>query len=274
MQIEKTHLQPSSLYKNERPDPQTGDTSADARNTGKTAQQAEHQRGVIRNLQNGHYKGVADLRLRINFHDEIMELEKATLASQVARELPPLQDSLEGLFAVFGGGMELTAEQKAGFDELAASFSQRLDVLQRNGIDSLLADLQNAHTEFKDGLAALFASAEQALAQEPMPATDGSPLETGAATEGETGETVATVPEQTPTPSLPAEVSSWLSTLDKIFANTLGALQKSFSASILPELQPAPGNGRAYDKFLTIYTNIMAAGTPPPAEDDPLKIVS
>jgi len=32
---------------------------------------AERQRGVIRLLQEGHFKGVADLRLRINFFDEL-----------------------------------------------------------------------------------------------------------------------------------------------------------------------------------------------------------
>jgi hypothetical protein len=32
------------------------------------------KRGVIRNLLSGHYKGVADVRLRINFHDELQAL--------------------------------------------------------------------------------------------------------------------------------------------------------------------------------------------------------
>lgn len=32
------------------------------------------QRGVIRNLMAGHFQGVADVRLRINFHDELQAL--------------------------------------------------------------------------------------------------------------------------------------------------------------------------------------------------------
>ena len=38
--------------------------------------QATDTKGVINNLLAGHYKGVADVRLRINFADELLALEQ------------------------------------------------------------------------------------------------------------------------------------------------------------------------------------------------------
>ncbi|MHC4216368.1 MAG: hypothetical protein ACYSWP_23700 [Planctomycetota bacterium] len=45
------------------------------------------QRGVIRNLMEGHYKGVSDVRLRINFHEEITAIENQQLQAASAEKL-------------------------------------------------------------------------------------------------------------------------------------------------------------------------------------------
>ena len=44
---------------------------------------AEGQKGVLRLLQEGHFKGVSDVRLRINFHDEISAMESEQLMEKL-----------------------------------------------------------------------------------------------------------------------------------------------------------------------------------------------
>ena len=48
------------------------------------------QKGVIRNLQDGHFKGVADVRLRINFQAELNAIRQesgSALVRQTAAEI-------------------------------------------------------------------------------------------------------------------------------------------------------------------------------------------
>ena len=51
-------------------------------------------KGVLRLLQEGHFKGVADVRLRINFHDELAAIEQAHLRASAQENTVPLTESL------------------------------------------------------------------------------------------------------------------------------------------------------------------------------------
>lgn len=56
------------------------------------SEEASEQKGVIRNLLNGHYKGAADVRLRLNFGDELAQLESSQVSGIMAEPPPELAD--------------------------------------------------------------------------------------------------------------------------------------------------------------------------------------
>ncbi len=58
--------------------------------------------GVIRNLLEGHYKGVADVRLRINHFEELAAIESAQLKALAEQEVAGLLGSGPGLYSSYG----------------------------------------------------------------------------------------------------------------------------------------------------------------------------
>jgi len=60
----------------------TGETSAQEASS-VAAQEDSRAKGVLRLLQEGHFKGVADVRLRINFHEELTAIAHENLVPVV-----------------------------------------------------------------------------------------------------------------------------------------------------------------------------------------------
>jgi len=73
---------------------------------------SEEQKGVIRNLLEGHFKGVADVRLRINHFEELSAIENSQLKSVVTENIDnvssPITETINGLFG--DDGQELTIQ--------------------------------------------------------------------------------------------------------------------------------------------------------------------
>jgi hypothetical protein len=72
--------------------------------------------GVIRLLEAGHFKGVADVRLRINFFDELS-------ARAVAAAQPVLDEQTENLIATLSGGVDELTDSLALDDEARSAIS-------------------------------------------------------------------------------------------------------------------------------------------------------
>lgn len=65
--------------------------------------ESSDSQGVLRLLQEGHFKGVADIRLRINFFDELAAVEAEKLQA-IADE--QIEDILQSINTIFGGLIE------------------------------------------------------------------------------------------------------------------------------------------------------------------------
>ena len=59
------------------------DSGTTAKESGKTS-----EKGVIRKLQEGHFKGVADVRLRTIFHAELQAAKSKMISRNLARQHP------------------------------------------------------------------------------------------------------------------------------------------------------------------------------------------
>jgi|GEM_PF-1265597 len=127
-------------------------------------QTPEKTRGVIRLLEEGHFKGVADVRLRINFFDElssrahhaaqpVVDEQTAKLSDAVATKIEETIAALEvddatkeaigEAVAAFDSALQdgvatFKSQNAGGADALVASFQTQIDTLIANLSDLLI----------------------------------------------------------------------------------------------------------------------------------------
>ncbi len=240
--------------------------------------------GVIRNLQNGHYKGFADVRLRIVHAEKLAALQ----AQQFAGALDGAADSLAGALEPVVNDLmaELDAAAAAAVDaadpaaiegeaEVAAtdvdpnpldSFRAALAAALAGGVNTAATFTDAAQTAFQtllDQLGLNSVAAEPAAAEEtadPAPAgtTDGTDETTGAlvADASEVTEVEVAVAVEADAAVVPRDD---LAELTAAFDAALATiLERAGAASALPPLSEPNGNGAAYAKFLTMYNDLQA----------------
>ena len=176
--------------------------------------------GVLDLLQKGHFQGVADVRLRLNFHQVLAGLEHESVKAAAGVAVPSLVDAVGGEIDSFlqapDTGTELAAEIEGLFESFASTSRQlALDLVDG---ESLTAGLRSA-----------FASLEESLR--------GVLLEPS---------------------SDPGKFEAFLEGLGQVFSKHLASLGESLEDTLLPELSDPHGNGRAYEKFLGQYKGLQA----------------
>lgn len=199
--------------------------------------------GVLRLLMNGHFKGVADVRLRTIFHNEIEVLQVEAMGTAVAEAAGALTE-LVGvpLDELISSGV-LDEEQATAVSELQQAFGQAVD---------------EAIEQFKTAPG----MDEEALTNGLQSAFDGlsGPLETLLAP---------------PAPAEPVDpLSGLLVDAPVVEPSILDALKDAFDAgmvqvnealvasSILSPPSLPRGNGVAYEKFLSVYEELTAPAEP------------
>jgi len=240
--------------------------------------------GVLRLLQEGHFKGVADVRLRITFAEEIAAMEREQTEPIVA-------DGVTGLVDTVAAGMEpFTVEN--GLDEqtvtgigeasaaLTASLEKIADDYQSGNITTaadLIARIQTGFDGFISSVQSILDAASASVPETPaeavtLQAGDPSLSMAMASTEIIDGASVEEVPvEEVPAEESPAqdgpagEISSFdfQTALADLIASVTSKLQELATAlhsiQVLPPLSEPTGNGKAYAKFLAIYNGMKAA---------------
>jgi hypothetical protein len=189
----------------------------------------EDGKGVLRLLQEGHFKGVSDVRLRINFFEELNAIEAGKLQAVAEQKVNAVLESVGGIVDTFlEEENDLTEEQTAGVSMLQESFVQAASGYTNEPV----ADLNNAFDDFVEALRNLFT----------LPAQ----------TQEENTTTEAESPDA---PELPWQ--TFIEDLQSAFTTTANELTQAFAeARILPELSEPNGNGVAFEKFLAIYNEL------------------
>ena len=249
-------------------------------------------RGVIRLLQEGHFKGVADVRLRINFFDEL----QAAGAANAGRALDSgVQSLIDTLGDTTGGPLAALLETEGmTTDDLVA-----LTDGFKQDAEEILAQLRSGETDLNGALdaleAALLSLAEPAgladkpsaeppteLAAEPAaePAADtvaDTIPEMAADIAAETEAPVVNTEDLSTTITAAAQDQEGIEATDQPantpvlqtaydglraeLANLMADLRQSVAdTQALPPLSSPRGNGQAYAKFLEIY-NSMVGGS-------------
>lgn len=110
----------------------------------------EEEKGVIRLLLEGHFKGVSDVRLRINLFDEIAAIEAAQMQAVTDEKMGGVLESVGGAVDSFLANSDLTEEEKAAVSEAKDSFLQAV-----NGADDPASTVKDAFAAFLELLQAL-----------------------------------------------------------------------------------------------------------------------
>ncbi len=196
--------------------------------------------GVLRLLTAGHFEGVADVRLRIVFHDELEALQAEAAMAATTEAVNALTEAVEAPLDELTSSGALSTEQVAALDELQQGFQQEAtDAVEQfrtvpdaaEAPEVLIAGLQSAFDDLVVPLEALLASS--ALG-EPLP------------------EPMADAPDVAP---------DVLRAIGDSFAAALAEVNKALATQLtLPPVSPPPGNGSAYGKFLAVYDELNATG--------------
>jgi hypothetical protein len=209
-------------------------------------QEIDSEKGVLRLLQEGHFKGVSDVRLRINFFDELAAFEAAKSQTVTEEKVNNVLESIAGVvspFIVNGNG--LTEEQATKVTELHQVFAETAVEYQNEPV----ADLTDAFNQFLEALRNLGISPEQIKEENTTPDNENS----------DTTESSSTTEQPWQT---------FLENLQSAFTSASDEFTKAINdLQILPELSEPNGNGVAYEKFLAIYNEQRGLNT---AADEPV----
>lgn len=236
------------------------------------ATEAEGSKGVIRLLQAGHFNGVADVRLRINFHDQLQQEATQNAARAFEAAVPGMLEDFIEKASLLGEQYGLSSQGK----ELADSFAQEIELLLEEAkadetpLATTLANMESRFSTFLESLEGAFVGLSSPFVEESNPDEEeiAELLE-----DGETPNEDEQTPQQAAAtlnedemdkadgglaqPDGQTAFKAALQELQTWFSQNLASLQSDATAAHeLPPLSEPRGNGAAYSKFLEIYRNL------------------
>ncbi len=225
-------------------------------------------RGVIRLLLAGHFKGVADVRLRINFHEELA-------AAGIREEKPVIADKVASLSETVNGYLDDIRSSDALSEDLSADI-ESLQEAFNSSVGSLLSEFdpagEEAYAALSSGLRSSFEALLSSLVTLLGLDSDGATDITAESAEGSPpAEPVAVTEDSTTDAASDSSSSAGLEQDSEAtplrlivddLANAFSAAVDELSdvrasASLLPPLSPPQGNGTAYSKFLAVYQDML-----------------
>jgi hypothetical protein len=215
----------------------------------------QRARGVIRQLQAGHFQGVADVRLRINFAEEIAALQSQATSRVVAPGPEAVSAEVNRVIDAFIAQNDLDSETiqqvQDARDALELSLSSTFEAFASSGdvngqslIDAVSATINE------------FIGTIEALLPVDLPEVNPEAVDVEAATVAIQGEVPADgVVSATTEDVLP--LAQLVTQLRDALDNIIQGLQTQFDAAqVLPPLSASNGNGRAYDRFVAILNGL------------------
>jgi hypothetical protein len=228
-------------------------------------QDGESLAGVLRLLAEGHFKGVADVRLRINFHEEPLAAHLVATRPAVAENVAAFGEEVAAQLRELGAADSLTGEQSAEVaglqDEFSVSVCTLLDAFVSGGDQDSGTFISAVRFIFDSLVASLQSALEPAPAAAPSDPVEAT--EPGDADAPAIGEPTADGGQTDDLLSLLDGIVRTGETLFDSLTVTLGV------AASLPELLEPTGNGAAYAKFLAIYNELygLAEAGDTPAQE-------
>ncbi len=223
-----------------------------------TMEQAGEMEGVIRNLLEGHFKGVADIRLRINNFEQLAIIAEENLKAAAEEKIASLLDTVDsGINNLPDSSEPLTAEEAPEdntetvtvtglhqeFDDTVNQLNEEFQSARTPSTDDLVIGIEGAFSVFIEALQDLLAPT----------AENNSSVDKDAATTTD-DEPQATEPTE-------PDYQSLLDELEYAFTTAIAELTEALNvAQLPPELSGPSGNGAAYENFLAVYNTMWEIG--------------
>lgn len=249
--------------------------------------------GVLRNLEAGHFKGVADVRLRINFFDQLSARAETAAGAVIEERSQELVESIAAKVNELVGPLAADEETNTALETLVVNFGTAVEEAARGSTldrDALAEALQSAFGELVTRMTDLLSappdedeSPDEVTApasgtlDENIPAEtdatsvsntlvepideqltdiDGMHLAAQADTVGITPNDLGDAADAQPAPTTPT-LEDAIAALGNIFEEALAGLLTSVNeAAQLGEPSQPSGNGVAYERFLAIYNGL------------------
>ena len=214
--------------------------------------------GVLRLLQAGHFNGVADVRLRTNFHDEMVAAQIEATKSAAGEAATNLSQVMNGELDQLGSSGELDEEQALALGETQDAFNQAVgDATQtflaagdvQGGV--LTQGLQEAFDQLVGAVDSILVGAE-------APAPDGAE-EPGGGEELTADSTLSGMMELPGEPEPEPQTRAPSEALEELFEAAMLELNDALAnTSLFPPVSASGGHGAAFEKFLGEYNSLQA----------------
>lgn len=240
--------------------------------------------GVLRLLESGHFRGVSDVRLRINFHDQLVQRASAAAAPVIEEQTQALASTISEKLNELAGELEVDEETLEAIAGLISDFEEATESSSPDGrsegsfdLSALTGSLESAFESLVTSLTELLASdssdevgileepgdGEVGVIDGPNEGTIEAPEEPVEGDVGEVDEPAdgTNTPNEEPAPEPELSLEDAIAALRESFDEALAALSDSINSiesdTQLPELSEPNGNGVAFDKFLSIYNQLL-----------------
>lgn len=241
--------------------------------------------GAVGLLQEGHFKGVAGIRLRMNFHAEIENMNSAKIGNILEAESDTLTAGIEDQLNGIGEGFDLAGEMEDLFSTFAAAVQDMF-----GGSEGEQVGPQSIFAGIQDAFSSMFASLQQltpTVVSDPenvLPEGGNSlagvggveePAQAAELTEPELDEMVLDQVEESTAASaetatessaesfnMAAMFSEALSDLQEWFSSQMDAMQTAVDevSALQPLNEPNGGRG-AYNRFYAMYSEMYEMST-------------
>jgi hypothetical protein len=229
---------------------------------------APQARGVMRLLDEGHFKGVAELRHRIHHFEMLAAEAKASAGDSLATPLTALTQSLSDQLGAAAADPSMNPSAAEAIGELKSEFELVMQGIAASAADVDFADMRDslelAFAGLVEKLAAALAApiqAEEDAVAISVPVVDKAQL-----TLKEPDLTSIDADTAFPPPEEKAglDIDGLVASLTDAFRAGLSDLTSTYTvAASLPDPAPAPGKGKAYAKFLAVYNELRTATNQP-----------
>ncbi|MFH1108314.1 MAG: hypothetical protein V1790_03820 [Planctomycetota bacterium] len=198
--------------------------------------------GVLRLIEAGHFQGVADVRLRINFFEELSSRAAANAGPVLAEQSQVLTDAVGTQVDAALKPLATNEHDAGAIDGIVTDFDSAVATAVGGATSAGSVDSQTLSDAIQSAFDAMISRMRELLT---APAPDATP--TSDVNSGDSG----------------TALDGAIQSLSAAFAEALAKLVDGVrTATSLPDPSPPRhGNGSAYDKFLAIYNDLRGVST-------------
>ena len=238
------------------------DDPTTSRETEAESRHHDGPRGVVGLLQSGHFKGVAAVRLSINFQEQLSGLNQESARTRVEAAVADLDEQMAGALEAYPDDASEAPVQLASEARETFSLAIRTAVEEfRSGgssQDDTLAGMQAAFDDMLTTLKASIATTDPVKEDSAVDDTADGLLAATSETDGAGQATTGDIAEE-----VVAGADEYLATIGQVFNSFLEGLQSDMNAvNAIPEFTDPNGNSNAFDKFMAMYREIVGIATP------------